>query len=60
MHETVVHVLPVFAMHFWYGIAVHEYQNVQSVLFSISVLHGERQPPQTAVHACIEELCLHW
>ncbi len=61
MHQTVVHVLPVFAMHFQYCIAVHVYPNVQSVLLSISVIHGERQiPPRTALHACIEELCIRW
>ncbi len=38
---------------------LHVYPNVQYVPH-YSVIHGERQPPRTALHACIEELCLHW
>ncbi len=56
-----MHVLPVFANDFRYGMAVPAciYPNVQYVPH-YSVIHGERQPPRTALHACIEELCLHW
>ncbi len=45
-----------FAMHFWYGMTVYVYQNAQSVMVLLSVIHGERNPP---LYACIEELCAH-
>ncbi len=32
IHAQKAHVLPVFAMHFWYGMTVYVYPNAQSVM----------------------------
>ncbi len=58
------HVLPVFAMHFWYGMTVYVYIQMHKLLWcsaSLSVIHYQLYTEkENRFYACIEELCAHW
>ncbi len=63
-----MHVLSVFAMRFWYGMTVHAYPNVQSVIvtivfcieFTTSVIYMEEENHLEQLYICIEGLCADW
>ena len=59
MHAQNAHVLPVFAMHFWYGMTAYVY--IQSaMLFCIGFTISYTRREKTAfIYACIEELYAH-